>query len=263
LGIVRPDTSLTRDLIDRGGGLEIRTAVDLPIGSGLGTSSILAAAVVRALGAMLGLEDTSQQLSDRVMLVEQRMTTGGGWQDQAGGIFPGAKLISSGPGLQQRIRVRPLAWSGAVQDEFSRRLVLYYTGIRRIAKGLLEQVVGSYLARETSTVQVLHSIKTLAAEMACALEEADWTYAGSLMNRHWSLNQLLDPNTTNAPINALLEDVAPFVSGAKLAGAGGGGFLILLARDPECTDRLRASLARRPEGAVYRFRIAGQGLHVS
>ena len=219
------DRSLYDSLSDLGGGVEFRLRVALPLGSGLGTSSILAAAVVRALAEMRGFTPTEQQLSDEVMRLEQTITTGGGWQDQAGGIYPGAKLLSTGPGSRQRIRVQPVAWSETRRNEFLERLVLYNTGIRRIAKNLLRQVVRSYLAREVATVQVLHSIKTLAAEMAYAMAEGEWDYLGELLDRHWELNKVLDPNTTNAPINALLDRVRPLLSGAKLAGAGGGGFL--------------------------------------
>ena len=81
-------------------------------------------------------------------------------------------------------------------------MVLYNTGIQRMAKDLLRQVVSRYLARETATVQVLHSIKTLAVEMSYAMIEGDWKHLGDLLNRHWKLNKILDPNTANAPINA-------------------------------------------------------------
>jgi fucokinase len=199
---------------------------------------------------------------DQVMRLEQLMTTGGGWQDQAGGVYPGAKLVFSGPGLRQRLRVEPLRWSGAREAEFSSRLVLFYTGIRRVAKDLLTEVVGRYLARETAAVQVLHSIKTLALEMSHAMAEGAWAHLGALIDRHWRLNQVLDPNTTNAPINALLEDARPDLAGAKLAGAGGGGFLILLARDPGAAAALRRRLASRAEGAVYEFEIANEGWRI-
>jgi fucokinase len=145
-------------------------------------------------------------------------------------------------------------------------MVLYYTGIRRIAKGLLQQVVGSYLARETETVQVLHSIKTLAMEMAYAMQEGDWEHLGTLLDRHWALNQALDPNTTNAPINALLNAVRPYIHGAKLAGAGGGGFLMLLARSSEAANALREFLAKWSAangGAVYQWRVATEGLRIA
>ena len=134
--------------------------------------------------------------------------------------------------------------------------MLHNTGIQRMAKDLLRQVVGSYLAREVATVEVLHGIKTLAMEMGFAMREGEWSYLGSLMNRHWELNQILDPHTTNAPINNILARARPFVSGAKLAGAGGGGYLILLAHDPDAAVALSGV---RQGGAVT---IAKQGLRV-
>src|SRR5271157_113532 len=241
-------------------GLEIRTEVDLPVGSGLGTSSVLAATVLKALLSMRGEDVSVQELSDLVLALEQFMTTGGGWQDQVGGIYPGAKLTMTGPGPRQRLRVEPVA----CPTGFAERFVLYYTGIRRIAKDLLEQVVGRYLAREVQAVQVLHSIKTLAVEMAYAMKESDWDYLGSLLDRHWQLNQMLDPHTTNAPINALLEHVRPYISGAKLAGAGGGGFLMLLAKTPGDAQDLRRLLASLPgPGALYEWAVAPLGLHES
>ena len=247
-----------------GGGIEIKTAVDLPMGSGLGTSSILAATTLRALAEMMGVEMDNQSLSDHVMRLEQLMTTGGGWQDQAGGIFPGAKLVASGPGLHQRLRVQPVPWTDEREAEFERLTLLFYTGIRRVARDLLQQVVGSYLGRETACVQVLHSIKTLAMEMSYAMREGDWDYLGNLLDRHWELNRVLDPNTTNAPINLLLEAVRPFTRGVKLAGAGGGGFLILLARSDKVQDlrQFLSERARNAGGAIYDWHVAREGLRV-
>jgi len=263
-GILVKGQALDETLTQLGGGLEIRCKVDLPVGSGLGTSSILGATVIRALAVMAGRALGDHALSENVMQLEQRMTTGGGWQDQAGGIFPGAKLLITGPGLRQRLRVQPVAWSSERRDEFCEHMVLYNTGIQRVAKDLLRQVVSRYLARETATIQVLHSIKTLAVEMSYAMAEGDWKHLGELLDRHWKLNQVLDPHTTNAPINAILDRARPFIHGAKLAGAGGGGFLLLLARDPDAANALRATLARQGTagGACVAYRIAGEGLRV-
>jgi fucokinase len=263
-GIPVADQPLKDALRRLGGGVEICCRVQLPIGSGLGTSSILAATVVRALAVLSGRELDDHALSEAVIQLEQHMTTGGGWQDQAGGIFPGAKLLITGPGLHQRIRVQPVAWTEQRRDEFCAHMVLYNTGLQRMAKDLLRQVVSRYLARETATVQVLHSIKTLAVEMSYAATEGDWKHLGGLLDRHWQLNQVLDPNTANAPINALLDRARPFIYGAKLAGAGGGGFLMLLARDPEAAADLRVALGQEASqrGAPVSYGIAEDGLRV-
>lgn len=267
LSIINGQHSALAEILRRmGGGIEIQTSVDLPMGSGLGTSSILAATTLRALSEMMGTPLDNRALRARVMRLEQLMTTGGGWQDQMGGIVPGAKLLVSGPSLRQEVWIQPVVWTAERKAEFEDLIVLYYTGIHRIARNLVQEVVGRYLARETKCVQILHSIKSLAMEMAHALEEGDWDHLGSLLDRHWRLNQVLDPKTTNAQISSVLEHVRPWIRGAKLAGAGGGGFLILIARSPEAAGELRRSLQQDcagMRGAVFDCKIASEGLRVS
>lgn len=260
-GLFQSDRPLAATLESMGGGIEISTEVRLPIGSGLGTSSILAATVLKALSEMNGAGLSARRLLDEVMQLEQVMGAGGGWQDQAGGIFPGLKVLVSGPGYHQNIRVLPLLWGPEQEEGLQRQVVLASTGITRVARNLLQQVVGKYLARESSALQVLHSIKTLALEMAQAVQGGDWAGLGWLLDRHWELNKTLDPNTTNAPIERMLGAVRPFLHGAKLAGAGGGGFLIMVVRDPSELPAIRAALAAH--GArVHDFELARDGLRV-
>jgi len=71
---------------------------------------------------------------------------------------------------------------------------------RRIARDLLQQVVGNYLARDTATVQVLHSIKTLAMEMGLRDAGRRLDYLGELLDHHWKLNQILDPIPPMRPL---------------------------------------------------------------
>jgi len=161
--------------------------------------------------------------------------------------------------------VQPLLWTPERQAEFEERVVLYYTGIQRVARDLLRQVVGRYLARETACVQVLHSIKTLAMEMVYAIQDGEWAHLGRLLDRHWELNKTLDPNTANAPINGLLDAARPYLHGAKLAGAGGGGFMIMLAKSPQAAAELKEFLAAHDPaegGAVYSWSVARDGMRV-
>ena len=266
IGIARKGRSMVKKLSAMGGGIEIRTLVRLPIGSGLGVSSILAAVVLCALAALAGVSLSPSALVSLVLLMEQMMGTGGGWQDQAGAIYPGAKLLTSGPGLAQRLQVDTIPFTDARGNEFAHRLLLYYTGISRNSRTLGARIVGKYLARDRVTLGVLDSIGTLAAEMAQAMKDGEWDCLGRQMDRHWQLNRILDPGTSNAPIEALLDDLAAYLAGAKLAGAGGGGFLLLLARGAEEAGVLRNRLAARPflhNGALYGFYVSEQGLRVT
>ena len=79
--------------------------VDIPRGSGLGTSSILAGACVKGLYEFIGQPLMEAELYARVIIMEQIMGTGGGWQDQVGGLTNGYKFITSKPGLMQEINV--------------------------------------------------------------------------------------------------------------------------------------------------------------
>src|ERR1039457_5776370 len=130
--------------------------------------------------------------------------------------------------------------------------------------GVRKRIRSGTVARETANIQALHSIKTVAVEMSYAIVEGDWKHLGELLDRHWQLNQVLDPHTTHAPINTILDRARPYIYGAKLAGAGGGRFLMMLARDAEAAVALRAALAQgTPEGGAFvPFRLAEGGLRM-
>ena len=113
-------------------------------------------------------------------------------------------------------------------------------------------------------MQVLHSLKALALEMSYALSEGDWLELGRLLDRHWELNQILDPNTTNAPVEALLAAARPYLAGAKLAGAGAGGFMLLLSPDREQAAALRQKLAALPgPGRLHEWSLCRTGIEVT
>ena len=151
-GVVPLDTDPAQplaDLLRKRGGLRLSTGARIPLGSGLGTSSILAGAVLAALFELrqgaeeqrsTGAEDSrsaSGRLFDEVLCLEQMLTTGGGWQDQVGGLMGGVKLVTTPPGLPQRITVQPVHPAPAMAEAFGQRLLLVYTGQQRLAKNLL------------------------------------------------------------------------------------------------------------------------------
>ena len=82
-----------------GGGIELTTLAAVPKGSGLGTSSIMGAVLVAVIRRMIGDHPSDRDLFHAVLKLEQELTTGGGWQDQIGGVVPGVKVITAGPGL--------------------------------------------------------------------------------------------------------------------------------------------------------------------
>lgn len=97
---VKEEADIQEILKRMGGGIYLSTQVyGVPKGSGLGTSSILSGACVKGIFEFLGQERTDAEIYDVVLGMEQIMSTGGGWQDQVGGLTEGIKLISTKPGI--------------------------------------------------------------------------------------------------------------------------------------------------------------------
>ena len=97
-GVLELDSgdTVAAQLVSRvGAGLRLELWSALPQGSGLGTSSILAGAVVAACWAAVGCSWSRRSVVHAVLVVEQLLTTGGGWQDQVGGLYPGVQLGTS------------------------------------------------------------------------------------------------------------------------------------------------------------------------
>lgn len=268
-GIVTPDQDAARPLADLfrqiGGGLRLSTQTFIPRGSGLGTSSIMAGAVLTALARWLGIELSQAQLFDEVLCLEQMLTTGGGWQDQVGGLTGGVKLVTTPPGLPQVIQVTPIALSPEIAAGLAGQLVLVYTGQQRLAKNLLRNVVGRWMARDPEMVWIQGELVRLAVAMRAALTSGDLRAFGQLLTDHWVQNKRMDPGCTNPFINDLFEGMSPYVWGGKLAGAGGGGYAMLIARDIQAASDLEAALVQRYPGtpvAVWPCAIPEKGLQI-
>ena len=216
------DAVLTR----LGGGVWMDTEVTgVPKGSGLGTSSILAAACVKAIFEFLGLEASEEDLYAAVLCMEQIMSTGGGWQDQVGGVTDGIKYITSRPGLDQQIQVKHLELRPETTAELNSRFCLIYTGQRRLARNLLRDVIGRYIGNEPDTVFALNEIQKVAALMRFELERGHIDDFAELLSRHWELSQLIDAGSTNTLIDQIFDVCDDLLAGKMICGAGGGGFL--------------------------------------
>lgn len=226
-----------------GGGFRLCSRVyGVPKGSGLGTSSILCAACAQGLLQFFGIPFDPPDISRRVLVMEQLMGTGGGWQDQIGGLYPGVKLITSRPGQHQEPQARMLALPAATQKALERRFALIYTGQRRLARNLLRQVVGRYLGREPEALEVLEQIQETAVLMAFQLERGRLDAFARLLNRHWELSQKLDPGCANTLIHQILRSVSHLIDGQMICGAGGGGFLQVLLKEGVSREALEARL---------------------
>lgn len=258
--------TLEEMLVSFGGGIELTTLAAIPSGSGLGTSSIMGAVLTAVINRLLGIRLTERELFNRVLQLEQELTTGGGWQDQIGGAVGGVKLISTEAGLvpDPRIHFVPA-------DLLSPRLnggqtLLYYTGIRRLAKNILRGVVGNYLDRDRVMMSTLRDLHSLPPGVAESLSRKEMERFGYNIDVAWRLNQQIDPDSTTEVIDEILDQVAPYILGAKLLGAGGGGFLLMITRSIADAQSVRTLLIQDPPNERARFfeyEISEEGLAVT
>lgn len=262
----RGKSSLQALLADFGGGLELTTLSAIPKGSGLGTSSILGAVVLAVLHRILSRVTPPRELFHLVLRLEQSLTTGGGWQDQIGGTMGGLKVIRTRPGLVPDATISYVPPDLLTAASRGGAALLYYTGITRLAKNILEQVVGRYLDRDREALAILNQLPAVAEAIAEATAQKDLPRFGQLLSQAWQLNKRLDVHSTNEEIDALLASVEPYVYGAKLLGAGGGGFLLLIGKSPDAAFRLQRMLQRNPSNSRARFfdfAVNQAGLEVS
>lgn len=209
-----------------GGGLYLSTAVrNIPKGSGLGTSSMLAAACVKGIFEFIGKEISENELYSRVLCMEQIMSTGGGWQDQVGGLTPGVKLVHTTPGIKQNIQVDHIEILEDAKKELQDRFALIYTGQRRLARNLLREIVGGYIGSKKNSLEVLYEIQKSAILMKFELEKGNIDAFAKLLNEHWELSKRLDGGCTNTCIEQIFLSVEDMLDAKMICGAGGGGFL--------------------------------------
>ena len=244
-GVIRKNDTrnLQEVLQELGGGIYLSTQViNVPKGSGLGTSSILAGACVKGLFEFFGEDVEDAILYDVVLSMEQLMSTGGGWQDQVGGLTPGIKMITTVPGIDQVIKVEPVVLKEETLKELQERFALIYTGQRRLARNLLRDVVGGYIGNRKESLDALHRMKRIAVLMQFELEQGNIDAFADLLNQHWELSIQLDKGSTNTCIQQIFMACEDMIDGKFISGAGGGGFLQVILKKGVTKADLRERL---------------------
>jgi galactokinase/mevalonate kinase-like predicted kinase len=259
-------SSLREQLKSFGGGFDISFLAAVPKGSGLGTSSILAATLLGALAEYSGLDNNSLTIGKKTLMLEQMLTTGGGWQDQYGGIIPGIKLIETRPGFGQEPEISWLPEILFMNPEYRSCMLLYYTGVTRVAKNILAEIVRGMFLNRQEILAILRDISSNATRVGEALRKSSWEDFNHCVEESWKLNQRLDEGTNPGSVQKILKQVAQLLLSKKLLGAGGGGYLLMIARDPDDAAGVKRLLNGNPPNDRARFidfDISGSGLSIT
>lgn len=259
-------SSLEAQLKAFGAGIEVTLLAAIPAGSGLGTSSILASTVLGAVNDFCGLRWDKDEICRRTLVLEQLLTTGGGWQDQYGGVLQGVKLLQTEAGFAQEPSVRWLPDHLFVHPEYKECHLLYYTGITRTAKGILGEIAASMFLNSGPHLHLLAEMKSHALEIGEAIQRGKFMEFGRLVGKTWEQNKALDSGTNPPAVEAIIDLIKDYTLGYKLPGAGGGGYLYMVAKDPQAAMIIRRILTEQPPNPRARFvemTLSNNGFQVS
>ncbi|CAF3754796.1 unnamed protein product [Adineta steineri] len=241
---------------------------NVPVGSGLGTSSILAGAILLALWHLIGVENiTDSMVIHGVLVVEQMMTTGGGWQDQVGGLLPAFKLGRSNAQLPLEVEWRQLNvkdnQNTIFWDKFDEQIILVYTGQTRLARNLLQSVLRNWYSGAIS--QLFDELEENALKAAEAIEEGNLSKLGEYMSMYWQQKLRVAPGSEPETCRRLIDLLTPYIHGVTLAGAGGGGFLAALAKTSGDARKCEELISKEniPNVSLFSARIDRHGPVIS
>ncbi len=181
------------------------------------------------------------------------LTTGGGWQDQYGGIFHGLKEITSIPGFFQQPDVKWLPDDLFVSDQYRGQILLYYTGITRIAKTILAEIVKGMFLNSSDHIEILKEMKFHVNDTFNTIQKGDYIGLAEMILKTWNLNKKLDSGTNTDSIQKIIELIDDYSYGYKLLGAGGGGFLLILSKDIESARKIQGILNSNKPNNRARF----------
>ena len=205
--------SLREQLEAFGAGIEVTLLAAIPAGSGLGTSSILASTVLGAINDFCGLAWDKNEICRCTLVLEQLLTTGGGWQDQYGGVFSGVKLLQTESGFDQTPLVRWLPDQLFTNPEYRDCHLLYYTGITRTAKGILGEIVRSMFLNSGNHLALLSEMKIHALDMNEAILRGNFINYGKLVGKSWIQNKALDAGTNPPEVEKIIRLIEDYTLG--------------------------------------------------
>lgn len=217
---------------------------NVPKGSGLGTSSILALAILKAIYLWEERKINRDEILNQVMEVERLIGTGGGWQDQAGAFEKGIKFITTKPGTWQEIKIEEIKIDKMAKAELQERLAMVYTGETRCSKDIVQEIMENY-QKDQNTKNTIMTLKEIAVKMKQALEKNHMDEFAKLLSLNDRFANTLSPNIVNETMKNILETVEDMLEGKMVCGAGNGGFLEILLKKGVTKQELNQRLENR------------------
>ena len=225
------------------GNLDIHIASDLPARTGLGSSSSFTVGFLHAINALNGELKSKFEIAKDALNVEHNLIQENvGSQDQVHAAFGGFNQIDFD---ENGFNVRALEIGSEKKDRIEKSLLLFYTGQTRLATEVLREQIENTKSRKIDSN--LHAMRGYVDEFCRVIKTQDGEKLihtfGSMFHENW----LMKKKNSSAISNNFIDEMysralRAGAYGGKIAGAGGGGFLMFVA-DPSCHQDIRSALS--------------------
>ncbi len=237
-------------------GLQMFLASEVPPGTGLGSSSCVTVAIIKAISTALDQPLDKASLADRACRIEiDKLGAPIGKQDQYATAFGGMNWIEF---TRDAVTVEPLRMPADAKRKLESNLMLFFTGSTRSASKILKETTAASKSGRPEVIEALHSVKAMAYETKDLLLRGDVDGFGALLHLMWERKKKYAAGVSTPEIDAAYTAAREAGAvGGKIAGAGGGGFLVIYADAPhhdDVTDALHGLGMRRMD---YRFENRG------
>lgn len=211
---------------------KMTTYSDAPAGSGLGSSSTMVVAIIKAFMEWLNLPLGEYDIAHLAYEIEREdLKLSGGKQDQFSATFGGFNLMEFFS--ENRVIVNPLRIKKWIKNEIENSLILYYTGTSRESAKIIDEQIDNVKKKSEKSLEGMHELKKSAIEMKNAILTGSFENLACCLKNGWESKKKM----SNSISNSLIEERYKFImenggKAAKVSGAGGGGFMMILC-DPK------------------------------
>ncbi len=207
-------------------GVSLFLASEIPPGTGLGSSSAVAVAVIKAISTAFGERLNRSEVAELACEIEiEKLGMPIGKQDQYASAFGGLNVMWF---RESGVEVQPLNLSEDTLQRLQRNMMLFFTGSSRNSSTILQQQTKSSKEQNPKVIKALHSVKDIALRVNDCLLQGDLPRLGELLHESWEQKKRFASGVSNDMIDdCIASGRAHGAIGGKITGAGGGGFLML------------------------------------
>ena len=218
--------SLVQDYIKKPLSFKMTTYSDAPAGSGLGSSSTMVVAMIKAFEEWQNLPFGEYDIASMAYKIEREdIGFAGGKQDQYAATFGGFNFIEFYK--EERVIVNPLRLKRWIRNELESSLVLYYTGVSRESANIIQEQI-LHTQKGDINIESMHELKKQAVLMKETLLKGDFKGFSECLKQGWFAKKKLASSISNSFLDELYQYIIDNgAESAKISGAGGGGFMMI------------------------------------